>query len=108
MKPNGEYLNILKKRGRESRAYKKYQLFGLEISEILGDTRHKALYIKLAKDKGVHFMINPDAHHPEGLADTRFGVGIARKGWLEKEDILNTLPLSKLIPLLEKKRSSLS
>ena len=61
-------------------------------------------YIKLAKEIGVRFAINPDAHHLDGLADTRFGVGIARKGWLEKEDILNTLPLSKLTPVLEKKR----
>ncbi len=62
-------------------------------------------YIKLAKEKGIRFAINPDAHHVDGLADTRYGVGIARKGWLEKGDVLNTLPLSKLMPFLEKKRS---
>ncbi len=48
----GDYLKILKKRSRESRVYKKYQLFGLEIAEILGDERHKSLYIKMAKEGG--------------------------------------------------------
>ena len=50
--PNNEYLNALKKRRKESRAYTKHQLTGLEIAEILGDNAHKALYIKLAKERG--------------------------------------------------------
>ncbi len=45
-----EYIQKLKKRGRESRVYRKYQLIGLEIAQILGDEKHKSLYIKLAKD----------------------------------------------------------
>jgi len=48
-------------------------------------------WCKYAKERGVKIAINPDAHDEEGLRDTRFGVGIARKGWLEPEDILNTL-----------------
>ncbi len=44
------YLSELKKRAKESHVYKKYQLLGLEISQILGDEKHKALYIKLAKE----------------------------------------------------------
>jgi DNA polymerase (family 10) len=44
---------------------------------------------KYAKEKGVMLAINPDAHTTEGLSDVFFGVGIARKGWLEKKDILN-------------------
>lgn len=43
------YLEQLKKRSRESHVYRNYQLTGLEIAELLGDERHKALYIKLAK-----------------------------------------------------------
>ncbi len=46
---------------------------------------------KYAKDKGVKIAINPDAHVVTGLNDVRYGVGIARKGWLEKEDIVNTM-----------------
>lgn len=48
-----------------------------------------------AKDLGVMISINPDAHSVDGLQDVGYGVGIARKGWLEAKDILNTrsLPL---------------
>jgi hypothetical protein len=45
-----KYMDELKRRGKESHVYKKYQLIGLEISQILGDEKHKALYIKLAKE----------------------------------------------------------
>ncbi len=45
-----DYLASLKERGKESRVYKKYQMTGLMLAEILGDNAHKALYIKLAKD----------------------------------------------------------
>ena len=46
-----KYMAELKRRGKESHVYKKYQLVGLEISQILGDEKHKALYIKLAKEQ---------------------------------------------------------
>lgn len=45
------YLSELKKRSKESRAYTKHQVMGLEIAQILGDEPHKALYIKLAKNR---------------------------------------------------------
>jgi len=45
------YLKNLKQRGKDSRIYRKYQLRGLEIAQILGDEKHKSLYIKLAKDR---------------------------------------------------------
>jgi hypothetical protein len=45
-----KYVAELKRRGKESHVYRKYQLIGLEISQILADEKHKALYIKLAKD----------------------------------------------------------
>lgn len=45
---------------------------------------------KYAKEKGVVIAINPDAHNIDGLHDVSYGVGIARKGWLEPKDILNT------------------
>ena len=47
-------------------------------------------YMKYAKEKGVMISINPDAHAAAGLAEIFYGVGIARKGWQEKKDILNT------------------
>jgi hypothetical protein len=48
--PKETYLNKLTRRGKESHVYRKYQLIGLEISQILADEKHKALYIKLAKE----------------------------------------------------------
>lgn len=48
---------------------------------------------KYAKEKGVKIAINPDAHVVDGLLDVRYGVGIARKGWLEKNDVINTMSL---------------
>ena len=45
-----DYIEKLKKRSRESRVYRKYQLIGLEIAELLEDPKHKSLYIKLAKE----------------------------------------------------------
>jgi len=57
----------------------------------------------LAKDKGVKCSINPDAH---GIAQLQYlwcGVGIARKGWLTADDVINTLPLGKIEKALAKK-----
>jgi DNA polymerase (family 10) len=59
---------------------------------------------QMAKEKGVKCVINPDAHSTAGLQDIIFGVGIARKGWLTKQDILNTLPLSSIEAALKAKR----
>src|SRR4029434_8701895 len=59
-----------------------------------------------AKEKGVKCVINPDAHRAERLQDLWFGIGIARKGWLTKNDVMNCLPLGKIEDALaEKKRS---
>lgn len=43
------YLETLKERAKTSRVYKKYQLIGLLIAQLLNDDKHKSLYIKLAK-----------------------------------------------------------
>ena len=43
------YLDEIKKRKKDSKVYKEFQLTGLELAEILGDESHKSLYIKLAK-----------------------------------------------------------
>lgn len=53
-------------------------------------------YLKRAKEAGVKFCINPDAHSINGLSDTYFGVGIARKGWLTQEDVINTKSLKEI------------
>jgi len=54
-----------------------------------------------AKSKGVKGVINPDAHRFEHAGFLRLGAGVARKGWLTRADVMNTLPLDKLTKLLE-------
>lgn len=55
---------------------------------------------KYAKEKGVKISINPDAHNTDGLNDVQYGVGIARKGWLEKKDIVNAWGLKDVLKFL--------
>jgi DNA polymerase (family 10) len=60
----------------------------------------------MAKQKGVKCVINPDAHRAERLQDLWFGVGIARKGWLTKADVMNCLPVEKMEHAIAVKRRS--
>jgi DNA polymerase (family X) len=54
----------------------------------------------LAKERGMKVIISTDAHHPEHLKLMRYGVTTARRGWLTKHDVLNTLPPAKLLAAL--------
>jgi DNA polymerase (family 10) len=56
--------------------------------------------LKYAKEKKVPIFINPDAHNTDGLKDVSYGVGIARKGWLEAKDVVNTWDLKRVEKLL--------
>lgn len=57
-------------------------------------------YCRAAKDMGVLVSINTDAHSANDYANMRFGVGQARRGWLERQDVLNTRTLPQLKKLL--------
>src|SRR5213595_830815 len=57
-----------------------------------------------AKEKGVKCVIDPDAHRVERLQDLWFGIGVARNGWLTKDDVMNCLPLDKIEAELKRKR----
>jgi len=59
-----------------------------------------------AKSKGVKCVINTDGHRAEHAAFLRLGAGIARKGWLTKQDVVNTLPLDELRRELGRKRGN--
>lgn len=52
-------------------------------------------WLAYAKQKGVKIAINPDAHNIRGLQHIKYGIHIARKGWLKQNDIVNTYPLNK-------------
>ncbi len=55
---------------------------------------------KKAKEKGVKIAISTDAHADAHLEWMKFGVATAKRGWIEPQDVINTLPLSKLLKLL--------
>jgi len=56
---------------------------------------------KYAKELGVPVSINPDAHDVRGLRDVYYGIEIARKGWLSKDDVLNTRRVGDIAELLK-------
>lgn len=55
-----------------------------------------------ARDKGVLCSINPDAHKTEQLQFLHFGVRLARKGWLRREDVINAFSLDKITEWLQR------
>jgi DNA polymerase (family 10) len=59
-------------------------------------------YCQMAKAEGVLVCINSDAHSVHDFDNLRFGVGQARRGWLEARDVLNTRPLKEIRPLLRR------
>jgi DNA polymerase (family 10) len=54
------------------------------------------VHCRMAKDEGVLVAVGSDAHGVDGFEVLRYGVGQARRGWLEKKDVLNARPLAKL------------
>ena len=57
----------------------------------------KDTYLRMAKERGVPIVISTDAHTTTTLQYMRYGVQMARRGWLEKKNVLNTLPLDKFL-----------
>lgn len=53
-------------------------------------------YLRRAKEKGAKISIGTDSHHTSQQKYMQYGIFMARRGWLEKEDVINTRPLSKL------------
>lgn len=61
------------------------------------------VHIRRAVTMGVKLAINSDAHNGEGLAVMAYGVATARRGWAEAKDVVNTLPLDKLLKQVKRK-----
>ncbi len=61
-------------------------------------------WLRRAKDLGVLISLNPDAHSLEDLGDVAYGVMAARKGWLEKDDVLNTYAPEEVSHILRRRR----
>ena len=57
--------------------------------------------IKKAVEAGCKMSIDSDAHAIEHIAYLKYGIAQARRGWAEKEDIINAWPLEKMLSLLK-------
>lgn len=59
-------------------------------------------HLRLAKKKGVLVAISTDAHSPAHFENINYGIHTARRGWIEKKDVLNTRPLKELLKILKR------
>lgn len=64
----------------------------------------KDLHVKKAVEAGVKIIISTDAHRPQGLLQMRYGIGTARRGWVQKKDVLNALEFDELSEWLQSKK----
>ena len=69
MKLDPAYFEEIRKRKKESKVYKEFQLTGLEIADMLGDRAHKSLYIRLAKggNKSLLMSVAKDVSERKGI-----------------------------------------
>ncbi|MGB6667981.1 MAG: DNA polymerase/3'-5' exonuclease PolX [Candidatus Acidiferrum sp.] len=63
----------------------------------------KDVYLRMCKDRGVKVVISTDSHNAANLALIRHGVKMARRGWLEKSDVINTLETEQFLAALRAK-----
>jgi DNA polymerase (family X) len=63
----------------------------------------KDVYLRMCKESGVKVVISTDSHNTTNLAFIRYGVTMARRGWLEKKDVINTLPTDEFLASLRSK-----
>lgn len=63
----------------------------------------KDVYLRMCKERGVQVVISTDSHNTSNLSFIRYGVTTARRGWLQKKDVINTLPLEKFLGALRAK-----
>jgi DNA polymerase (family X) len=65
----------------------------------------KDVYLRMCKEKGVKVVISTDSHNTGNLSFIRYGVMMARRGWLEKKDVINTRPAGEFLKELRGKKS---
>jgi DNA polymerase (family 10) len=59
------------------------------------------VYCQMAKEMGVKMAVDTDAHHTSQLSMMEYGIGVARRGWLEKDNLINTMSYTELKKWLE-------
>ena len=60
------------------------------------------VHARIARDRGVKIIIDSDAHSPAALSNVRWGVSVARRAWIQAEDVLNTQPLEAFRGMLRR------
>ncbi|MHA2610838.1 MAG: DNA polymerase/3'-5' exonuclease PolX [bacterium JZ-2024 1] len=96
--------------------------YPIDLKKILQKAKEKGIFLELnshylrldlndvwcrvAKEMGIPIYLGTDSHSPGGMSLIRYGIGQARRGWLEKKDVLNTLTYEELKKVLEKKRKN--
>jgi DNA polymerase (family 10) len=73
----------------------------LEINAFYDRLDLQDIYVKRAKERGVKIIIGTDAHNMGQLWMMELGVGIAKRGWLERKDLLNTLSLEEFLDFVK-------
>lgn len=63
----------------------------------------KDVYLRMCKERGVKVVISTDSHSGANLSFIQYGVTMARRGWLEAKDVINTLPVDKFLGALRQK-----
>jgi DNA polymerase (family 10) len=63
----------------------------------------KDVYLRMCKERGVKVVISTDSHNTANLSFIRYGVTMARRGWLENKDVINTLPTTQFLAALRAK-----
>ena len=63
----------------------------------------KDVYLRMCKQRGVKVVISTDSHSASNLSYIRHGVTVARRGWLEPRDVINTLPTDQFLAALRPK-----
>src|SRR6267142_2307516 len=66
----------------------------------------KDVYLRMCKERGVKVVISTDSHSTGNLSFIQYGVTMARRGWLEKHDVINTLPTAEFLGALRPKPSA--
>jgi len=100
------------------RLIEKREPYDVDMLRIIRHARQRGCYLELnanperldlldshcqsAREEGVLVSIDSDAHSTFDFANLRYGIGQARRGWLEKSDVLNTRPLAALRKLIKR------
>ena len=83
-------------------AAKKYNV-ALEINCYMNRLDLSDVHIRQAKEAGVKMILGTDSHNTKQLSMLNLGLAQARRGWAEKEDILNTLDVDDLLKWFKNK-----